>query len=288
MPITRHAFALLICSAGVASADSSETCAPERPAVARRAAKPAKKSVAASSKLTLAAGGYHESRSLAFRAENAEGVTSYAGVPNYGAAIDAAYFPVSATHDNGWISSLGASASFGKSFGGQVRFDDGEAVADVPIEQSAWQLGAHYKVAAGRFTIDSELGFGQRSYALSDAPQSFEVPDTRYSYLSAGTRLDVAVFEGASIGAGAKYMRALGNGNDMTSMDWYGSGTTSGKAFDANVTVPLQAKLYVKGTLAYSQFDTQFDGVGQITEQEGVTSATDSSTTLSLQLGMRL
>jgi hypothetical protein len=74
---------------------------------------------------------------------------------------------------------------------------------------------------------------------------------------------------------------------DLTSVDWYGPGRTNGFSFDGTFVIPLPANLAVRGDLTYTRFKTTFDGVGQITEDEGVFEAVDSTIggTLKLVVG---
>jgi hypothetical protein len=114
---------------------------------------------------------------------------------------------------------------------------------------------------------------------------TFEVPNTSYQYLSAGTHVDLSITERASVGFGGKWFHVLEAG-DLTSVDWYGPGKTSGLSIDANFVIPLPARLFVRGDVAYTRFKTSFDGVGVITEEEGAFEAVDSNVGFKLGVGV--
>jgi hypothetical protein len=74
---------------------------------------------------------------------------------------------------------------------------------------------------------------------------------------------------------------------DLTSTEWYGPGRTSGFGVDGNFVVPLPARMYVRGELTFTRFKTSFDGVGLITEQEGVYDAVDSQVAGNVKIGIQ-
>ena len=51
--------------------------------------------------------------------------------------------------------------------------------------------------------------------------------------------------------------------------------------------VPLPARMFVRGELSYTRFKTSFDGVGQITDEEGVYEAVDSTVQGSVKIGIQ-
>jgi len=237
-------------------------------------------------KARVSGGGYYESRTLYIGAANQEGVTQYAGVPNKGLGVGASFYPFPTQKIDGIQSGIGFSFGVAHSLGSVVTFDDGDQVGDYVINQSAWDAGVHYRAPLGSsFAIDGEVGYGARNYVIEDAPMTFEVPDTSYSFLSAGGHLDLKITERASVGFGAKYLYMLGTG-DLSSTDWYGPGGSAGWHLDSNFIIPLPSNLYVEGEFAYTRIKTSFDGVGEITEAEGVSEAVDSNISGSLKLGI--
>ncbi len=116
-------------------------------------------------------------------------------------------------------------------------------------------------------------------------PETFEVPNTSYHALHFGTHVDLSVTDRASVGFGGKYFHVLESG-DLSSVEWYGPGSTSGISVDGNFVIPVLKNIYVRGEVSYSRFKTSFDGVGVITEDEGVYEAVDSNVGLNLRVGV--
>ncbi|MEO8699069.1 MAG: hypothetical protein ABI867_03465 [Kofleriaceae bacterium] len=238
-------------------------------------------------KFRVGGGFKYGSRSLAIGAENPDGVTQYASVPNKALALDATFYPFPTKKMDGILSGVGFSFAIDKSVGSTVTFDDLDTVGDYSINQYSWHAGVHYRAALSEsFAIDGEVGYGQSAYKIVDAPMTFEVPDTAYSFLTAGGSLDLKITERATVGFGAKYLYTLDTG-DLNSTDWYGPGGSSGFGMDANVVIPLPSNLYLRAELAYTRVKTSFDGVGVITEEEGVTEAIDSTVSGGLKLGIQ-
>jgi hypothetical protein len=226
------------------------------------------------------------SRSLTIGAEFPEGVTQYAGVPDKFLAVSAAVYPFPWKKRDGQLSGVGFSFAIDQSIGSTVTFDDSETVGEYAIDQHGWNAAVHYRAPLSPYvTIDGEVGYGRRSYLLNDAPMSFEVPDTSYHFLHAGAHLDLSITGRASVGFGGRYFHVLDSG-DLSSVEWYGPGRTSGLGIDGHFVVPLPAKMFVKGELAYTRFATSFDGVGVITEEEGVYEAKDSTVSGSVKVGI--
>jgi hypothetical protein len=237
-------------------------------------------------RFSVMGGFFYGSRTLYIGAENPEGVSQYAGVPSKGLGVEAAFYPFPKKKIDGIQSGVGFSFGVGKSLGSLVTFDDLEEVGDYVINQTAWNANVHYRAALGTsFAIDGSVGYGQSNYVIEDAPMTFEVPNTAYSYLTVGGKVDLAITERSSVGFGAKWMYVLDTG-DLSSVEWYGPGGSSGLALDGNFTVPLPANLFIKGELSYSRIKTTFDGVGVITEEEGVSEAVDSTVAANVKLGI--
>ena len=240
----------------------------------------------ATPKFSVAGGFFYGSRTLYIGAENPEGVTQYAGVPSKGLGIEASVFPFPTKKIDGIQSGIGFSFGVSHSLGSQVSFDDGQEVGEYVINQTAWNAGIHYRAAlGGSLAIQGSVGYGHDGYVLEDAPMTFEVPDTSYSYLSAGGHLDLSITERATVGFGAKYLYMLGTG-DLSSVDWYGPGGSGGWHLDGNFSVPLPSNMFVKGELSYTRIKTTFDGVGTITEAEAVSEAVDSTVSANVKVGI--
>ncbi|MGE0551415.1 MAG: hypothetical protein AB7O24_13705 [Kofleriaceae bacterium] len=234
----------------------------------------------------IGGGGYYGSRSLTFGAENQTGPLAYAGVPSKGVGFAAEAFPFPTKKMDGSLSGVGVSFAVSQSLGSVVTFDDGDAVGEYVINQSAWKFGAHYRQPLGeRISIDGEVNYGKSNYIIEDAPMSFEVPDTQYQYIGVGGHLDLKITGRASAGFGARYLYMLDTG-DISSVDWYGPGRASGLALDGNFVVPLPSNLFLRGELAYQRIKIEFDDVGVITEAEGVYEASDATVNGSLAVGV--
>ncbi len=228
--------------------------------------------------------GWH-SRSLTIGAEE-DGVTQFSGVPAKSIGVDAVFYPFPRQKRDGILSGVGFSFGVNQSIGNTVTFDDLEEVGEYNIDQHGWNAAVHYRVPLGdSFAIDGEVGYGRQTYNLDDAPETFEVPNTSYHYLHAGTHVDLSITDRASVGFGGKLFHVLESG-DLSSVDWYGPGDTSGLSVDASFVIPLPARLYVRGELAYTRFKTSFDGVGVITEEEGVYDAVDSNVGANVRIGV--
>jgi hypothetical protein len=235
----------------------------------------------------IAGGAFYGSRSLNVVAENQTGPQSYSGVPSKGLELNAAVYPFPSKKLDGGLQGIGFTLAVSRSAGSQVSFDDGETVSEYVIDQSAYNAGIHYRQPlASLVTVDGEVSYGTSSYLIPDAPSTFEVPDTSYSYLGAGAHLDLNITERASVGFGAKYFYLLDVG-DISSVDWYGPGRASGLGLDANFQIPLPKDLYVRGSLSYEKFNIAYDGVGQITEDEGVSESNDSTVNGSVNVGIQ-
>lgn len=233
------------------------------------------------------AGGFGwRSRSLAIGAENQEGVQDYAGVPDKYLAVDAAFYPFPKEKRNGQLQGVGFSFGVNQSLGSTVTFDDLEEVGEYSIDSHGWNAAVHYRKPVGSyFAVDGEVGYGRQTYNIQDAPETFEVPNTSYHALHVGGHVDLSVTDRATVGFGGKYFHVLESG-DLSSVDWYGPGRTSGLALDASFVIPLPAKLFVRGDFVYSRFKTSFDGAGIITEEEGAFEAVDSTVGITAKVGI--
>jgi hypothetical protein len=237
-------------------------------------------------KFRVAGGVGWQSRSLYVGAEEQGDITQYSGVSAKHVSVDAAFYPFPWKKKDGQLSGVGFSFGVDQSLGSTVTFDDGDEVGDYSIDQHSWNAGVHYRAPLGSyFSIDGEVGYGRKTYNIDDAPETFEVPNTAYHYLQAGGHLDMAITDRASVGFGGKYFHVLDSG-DISSIDWYGPGKTSGLGIEGSFVVPLPARMFVRGELSYTRFKTSFDGVGEITEDEGVYEAVDSNVAGAVKLGI--
>jgi hypothetical protein len=235
----------------------------------------------------IAAGFYYGSRSFNPIAENQEGPQQYSGVPSKGLEINAAVYPFPKDKFDSGLNGIGFTASISKSAGSYVTFDDGEEVGEYTINQSAYNVGVHYKHnLASLLSIDGAASYGHSTYKFPDVPEAFETPDTDYSYFGLGAKLDLNIANKATVGFGGRYMYILDTG-DVTSEDFFGPGRASGYGLDAEFTIPLPKDLFVRGALAYDKYNITYDGVGQITEDEGVSESNDSTVNGSVNVGIK-
>jgi len=154
------------------------------------------------------------------------------------------------------------------------------------INQSGWELGAHYRAPLGALVaIDGGVFYGNQTFEIVDAPANLDVPDTKYSYLGAGAHLDLAITDRAKIGFGARYFTVLGAG-DLASADYFGPVSASGLGLEGSFTIPLPARLYVRGELAYQRISLETSGGGQLTDDQGVSGGTDSQVRGKLSVGV--
>ncbi len=241
----------------------------------------------APAQIEISAGAYHANRSLTFGADNTDGLTQYRDIEHDGAALDLSAYPLRHTHANGWVSHGGVSFGIGRSVGADVSFDDAERFSIIDVTQTAATAALHHRLTAWRISVDSQLGVGHARYSFDGTPSSFEVPETAQTYASAGLHLGVNVFRGITLAGGAQVMAGIGGAGELSSADWFGEGQTFGTAYDASLTVPLPKGVFVRASVSQRTLTTDLDGNGAITEMEGVSTATDTTTSAGLQLGLR-
>ncbi len=235
----------------------------------------------------IGGGGYYSSRTLAVGAEKQGDVQNFAGVPAKGLEINALVYPFPVKKLDGDLSGVGFSFGISHSAGSVVSFDDMATVSEYSLNQSAYDLGIHYRYPlADLVAIDGHVSYGHSTNVITGAPPEFETPDTDYSYLGAGANLDLNIAERASVGFGARYMYVLDVG-DISSTEFYGPGRASGWGLDANFVVPLPKSLYVRGALNYEHFKIELDEVGTLTEEFGAFETVDSTVGGSLNIGIQ-
>lgn len=240
----------------------------------------------ATKKYRIGGGFYYGSRSFNVLAENQEGPQQYSGVPSKGLEINAAVYPFPRDKFDSGLNGLGFTAALSKSAGSWVTFDDGEAVGEYAINQSAYNVGIHYRHnLASLIAIDGGATYGHSVYRFPDVPEAFETPDTNYSYFGLGAKLDLNIANKATVGFGGRFMYILDTG-DVTSEDFFGPGRASGYGLDADFVIPLPKNLYVRGAIAYDKYTIEYDGVGTITDEEGVYESNDSTVNGSVNVGI--
>jgi hypothetical protein len=241
----------------------------------------------ATKKFRIGAGFYYGSRSFNVLAENQEGPQQYSGVPSKGLELNAAVYPFPKDKFDSGLNGLGFTAGVSKSAGSWVTFDDGEAVGEYAISQSSYNVGIHYRHNLhSLIAIDGGATYGHSIYKFPDVPTAFETPDTDYSYFGLGAKLDLNIANKATVGFGGRYMYILDTG-DVTSEDFFGPGRASGYGLDADFVIPLPKDLFIRGALAYDKYTIEYDGVGTITDEEGVYESNDSTVNGSLNVGIQ-
>ncbi len=232
----------------------------------------------------VSAGGYFGSRSLEFVAEDPP--TEYPGTSSKGISLHAAFFPFPTQKVDGRLSGIGATFSLYHAVGSTVTSDEGDSVVDYTIDQSGWDVGLHYRLPIDMFNLDFSAFYGQDDYIISGASADFDVPDTSYRYVGIGAAVELQVTDRATIGFGAKLFDVLDTG-DISQAMWYGPGGMSGIALNANFTVPLPQKMFVRGDLSYKRFTLEPDGSGDYADMYGVQSATDTTVNASVEIGVQ-
>jgi hypothetical protein len=239
-------------------------------------------------KFQISGGGYLVSRQLEFTASEQTGPMEYVGTQVQGLQVQAAVYPWPLQKMDGKLSGVGFSVKFAKSVGSFYTFDDGETTADYTIDQSMFEGKIHYRYPmSDSFTLDSHVGYGRAQHIIQDAPEELEVPDVSYEWLSAGLELELAITERASVSLGGQYLKMVGDQGDLNSVDWYGSGSTSGIELHGGFVVPLPSNLFVHGELNYRRITTNFNGDGTLTQLWGVTDATDTAVGAAVDVGIQ-
>lgn len=232
-------------------------------------------------RFSIRGGGYYGARSFI---PDADGEVQDYSARSKGLQLHAAVYPFPTRKQDGILSGVGFTFGVYHSAGSVVGADTDETVGNYGINQHGFEGAIHYRQPLGLVSVDGEVGYSQHSYLLaSDFP--LDVPDAQHAAFHAGARLDLHVTDRATIGFGGKLFYVLDNG-DVSSLDWYGPGSTSGFHLDASFEIPLPKRLYVRGELAYRRLSTDLDGAGIITEEETVLSVTDAAMNGSVNLGV--
>ncbi len=236
----------------------------------------------------IGAGPYVQARGMAFTYDP----TSKGSPPEYpgqtlkGFTASAAVYPLPRQKNDGQLSGVGFSLDISHSVLSTFAAMDDTGYGDYTLNHSAWELGVHYRWPIDFVSIDVDGNFGNFTHTIVDLPESVQIPDTSYSYLGAGARLDLRVTEGTTVGFGARYMYLLSAG-DISDQDWYGAGTAWGAALDGNFVIPITSGLYVKGGVEYRRVKVSFEGSGMLSETWGVWDVVDSSISGTGTLGVK-
>lgn len=233
----------------------------------------------------VSAGAFYSSRSLEFIAEDP--ATEFPGTPSKGLSLHAAFFPWPSKKVDGPLSGFGFSIGVYKSLGSTVTSEESDSVVDYSIDQNGYDFAAHYRLPVSNLiNFDFQAFYAQDNYIIDGASGEFDVPDVSYKSIGVGAALELNITEHAQVGFGAKYFDVLDNG-DISSMDWYGAGPTSGLALNANVTIPLPQKMFVRADLSYKRITLEPTGGGAYTDDMGVQSATDTTVAADVEVGVR-
>ena len=240
----------------------------------------------ATPRFTFTGGFGYDSRQLEFTSGDQTGPSEYTGTGLTTVRLGAEIYPWPLQKMDGRTSGLGFSAKFERALGATYTFDDGDTTADYTIDHTAYEFGVHYKWPLGQASIDTHLSYGASSHVIEDAPEELEVPDVSYSWLAGGADVELAITDRSSVSVGASYMYMLDAG-DLTSEDWYGSGSTHGMEFHIAANIPLPQRMFLQGTFSYRRISTNFNGDGTLTQLWGVVDATDTSIGVGANIGVQ-
>ena len=237
-------------------------------------------------RFSISAGGYYSSRGITFDHDpNASNTVDFPASSIHGMQVSAEVFPAPLHKQDGGLSGLGFSFNIAHSLGTTFTAMDSSGYGDYTYNHSQWELGAHYRYPIDIVTIDGGVTYGNVTHTIVDLPQSIAIPDTAYTYVSAGAHLALAVSDRANIGFGAKYLYLLDTG-DISSEDWFGAGTAWGMTLSGDFTIPLPSNLYVRGDLEYRRITLDFEGSGALVPTYGMWGASDTAITGSADLGI--
>ncbi len=236
----------------------------------------------------LAGGAFVQSRGLDFDYDPYAdgGPPSYPASNIMGFELSGAVYPLPLQRYDGRMSGIGFSFKVAKSTGATIVASDDTGTGEYEVDHSMYEAGLHYRYPVDQFAIDGELAYGNWSHTIVDLPESIQIPDTSYQYISAGAHVDIFPTQRSSIGFGAKYLHIMSTG-DVSSQDWYGAGDAAGVVLDADFTIPLPSSLFLRGGLEYRRIWIDFDGSGDLSDYWGVGTMTDTSITGSAQIGVQ-
>jgi hypothetical protein len=222
----------------------------------------------------IAAGGYYASRGMSFDGDT---VPEYPASGIKGLRLEGAFYPAPSQKMDGDLQGVGFSFKLAHSLGSVLTSQDTDGtIYDSTIDNTARELGVHYRWPIGIVAIDTGVALGNETHAIVDLPASVEIPDTSVTYLSAGGHLDLYVTDKATIGFGAHYLY-VSSGGDINNEDMYGAGDAWGLTLDADFQIPLSGPVFIKGGLEYRRVSYDFEGSGQEAMDLNMSSIVDTS-----------
>lgn len=242
-------------------------------------------------RFTIGAGPYLSARGMTFQYDVPN--ASSPRPPEYpaslvkGFAAHAAVFPMPHAKQDGKPSGVGFSVDVAKSVASVLTVQNnmtGE-FRDCTIDQTSWQLAAHYRWPIDFVAVGIQGNFGKTGHVIVDVPEDLGFADTGYSYVGAGANVELAVTDRATVGFNARYMYLLAAGNVTDEMA-YGAGKAYGLALGGEFVIPLPGALYVRGAVDYQRFAIELEGSGELTKQWGVWNVVDAAITGSASLGV--
>ena len=236
----------------------------------------------------ISGGAYVSARGMTFQYDpQAKGnPPEYPGQTLKGFAASAAVYPMPKQPQDGRLQGVGFSLGVSKSVLSVFTGADETGTGDYTMDHTAWEAGLHYRWPIELVSIDIDASLGNFSHRIVDLPESIQIPDTSYTYLGAGARLDLSVTDSATVGFGARYMYLLSAG-DIADQDWYGAGKAWGAVLDGNFTIPVTGALFVRGAVEYRRVKIDLEGSGMLTQTWGVWDVVDSSVSGTANLGVR-
>jgi hypothetical protein len=237
-------------------------------------------------RFAISLGGYLSSRGISFEQDpNSSQNLDYPAQSDAGLAISVEAYPWPLKKQDGGLSGLGFSFAIAHSIGSTFAAMDSSGYGDFTMNHSQWDVGLHYRYPLDIITFDGSVSYGNDTHTIEDLATDIVIPDTSTTYLSAGGHLDLFVTDRSSIGFGAKYLYVLDTG-DISSEDWFGSGSAWGLMLDGDFVIPLPANLYVRGDLEYRRVSIDFEGSGVQAQNFGLWTSTDTSITGYANLGI--
>jgi hypothetical protein len=201
-----------------------------------------------------------------------------------GVQVSGAFYPWPL--DDRGMSGPGLTASLSHSVASTLTAMDSTGYGDYAIDDTAWDVGLHYRDRWDVLALDGSVSVGNNSTAIVALPASIEIPNTGYQYVAAGVHVDLDVAPGTSVGFGARYLGILSSG-DITSQDWYGAAAASAYALDAGFILPIYGPIYGRGSLTFRREHLDFEGSGAVTMAHGVWAVDDTTVAGSANLGVK-
>lgn len=239
-------------------------------------------------RFVLAGGGFVATRGMTFEQNPPDSTVQAPDYPAQtiaGLALEAEVFPRPVQALSSQTSGIGFSFKLARSLDAQLAaFDpETETYGAYTLEHTAYEGAVRYRHPIDLVTLDGEAAYGRATYQILDLPGGVQIPDTSYSFMSAGGHVELAVTERASVALGGRLIYLLSAG-DVNEQDWYGAGSGSALALDARFSIPLSDLLSVRGALEYRRFALDFEQSGRIADELDVSRLVDSSISGAAQL----